>query len=320
MEIQFTVHTIVLAIIKLFVLMLGGYFLYQFKVINDEFVDRLSAVLVKLIFPALIISKTITYFSFADYHDWWILPCFAVIFSIVGMFIGKIVFSFLKRSDDTFTSQKEFITSCGFQNCGYLPMNLILFSFTGLVQDRLLIYLFLFIVGFNVLMWTLIPLYLAGRLRQGFKWYKLFNPPVAATVFSLAWVALLGKGTMPGVIMDPLKQLGQASFPIAMITLGAYLNRYKAHIPQARLPLIASLIVKLAIFPLIVLAAVKLIPGESDLKFFLFLQAIMPTAVSLVVIGSYTNADNKFFSSTIFYSHLISIVTIPLWLAVFLNI
>jgi predicted permease len=43
----------------------------------------------------------------------------------------------------------------------------------------------------------------------------------------------------------------------------------------------------------------------------------MPTAVSLVVIGSYTGADNEFFSSSIFYTHLVAIFSIPLWLAVF---
>lgn len=318
MEIQFTVHTITFAIIKLFVLMVGGYLLYQFKIINDEFVDKLSAVLVKLFFPALIISKTISYFSFSDYSDWWLLPCWAAAFSLAGMLIGKAAYAIIKKNDNSFSSEKEFVTSCAFQNCGYLPMNLILFSFTGLVQDRLLIYMFLFIVGFNILMWSLIPLYLTGQLKKEFRWYKLLNPPVAATVFSLLWVALLGKGSMPHVIMDPLKQLGQASFPIAMITLGAYLNRYKAHVPQDKVPLLSALVIKLAIFPLIVLIAVKLIPAQPDLKFFLFLQSIMPTAVSLVVIGSYTAADNKFFSSVIFYSHLISIVTIPLWLAAFL--
>jgi predicted permease len=46
----------------------------------------------------------------------------------------------------------------------------------------------------------------------------------------------------------------------------------------------------------------------------------MPTAVSLVIIGTYTGADNRFFSSAIFYSHLASTVTIPLWLLIFNSI
>ena len=313
MEIQFTFYTIAIAIAKLFVLMLIGYVLYRQRLINDEFTDILSLLLVRVVFPALIISKTITHFSFAEYACWWFLPLAAIVFSLAGMLIGAVIYGFLKG----FKSRREFMCSCGFQNCGYLPMNLILFSFAGAIGDRLLVYMFLFILGFNVLMWSLVPLFLSGKLRSGFKVNVLLNPPVVATVFSLLWVAFLGRGSMPPLLMDPLSQLGQAAFPLAMLTLGAYLCRYQAHKPQKKTPLAACAAVKLLLFPILVLPVLVYVPIASDYKFFLFLQSIMPTAVSLVVIGSYAGGDNKFFSSIIFYTHLIAIFSIPLWLAVF---
>ena len=117
--------------------------------------------------------------------------------------------------------------------------------------------------------------------------------------------------------MGPVKQLGQAAFPLVMLTLGAYLSMNRAHRYENKFSVIAAVAIKLVIFPLIVLLSLRWVPLDLDYRFFLFLQAIMPTAVSLVVIGSYTGADNKFFSSTIFYTHLISIFSIPLWLMVF---
>jgi predicted permease len=313
MEIYLPFHTIAATIGKLFILMFAGYMLHRMKLISGEFVDTLSLLLVRLIFPALIISKTISHFSFSGYAYWWILPLCAMAFSLVGLIIGKFVFKFLKN----FHSKKEFMCSCAFQNCGYLPMNLILFSFTGAVADRLLIYMFMFILGFNIFMWSLVPLFLTGKLKEGFKLRVLLNPPVVATVFALLWVAFFGKGTMPALIMDPLKQLGQAAFPIAMLTLGAYLHKNRVFDKESIIPVIAGAGVKLIIFPAIILFLLKWIPLGFDYKFFLFLQAVMPTAVSLVVIGSYTGADNKFFSSIIFYTHLVSILSIPIWLAVF---
>jgi len=313
MEIHFTFYAIVTGVVKLFILMFLGYAVYRVKLVDDGFVDKLSLLLVRVIFPALIISKMITQFSFREYAYWWVLPICAVGFSISGMAIGALVLRFFRG----FKSPREFMCASGFQNCGYLPMNLILFSFSGAIADRLLIYLFLFIVGFNLLMWSIVPLFLAGELRKSFRWKALFNPPVVATIFSLLWVAVFGKGTMPGLIMEPARQLGQASFPIAMLTLGAYLCRYRAHIPPNKIPIIAGMIVKLLVFPLIVLALLLLIPIRSDYRFFLFMEAVMPTAVSLVVIGAYTGADNKFISSIIFYSHLAAIISIPLWLEIF---
>ncbi len=237
----------------------------------------------------------------------------AILFSITGMLMGWIVFKGVGGG----TSGGEFAVSCGFQNCGYLPMNLILFAFAGAAADRLLIYLFLFILGFNILMWSLVPLFLKGVLHKGFSPKIFLNPPVVATVLSLLWVAVFGKGTMPDIIMAPLRQLGQAAFPIAMITLGGYLSRYRAHIPERKLALFSVASIKIIIFPIIVLAVLAVVPIPIDVKFFLFLQAIMPTAVSLVVIGSYTGADNRFMSSAIFYTHLAAIFTIPVWIAVF---
>lgn len=313
MEIDLTFSVIAMAIAKLFVLMLIGFLLRLKNLIDDKFTDMLSLLLMRAIFPALIISKTIKHFDFGEFPFWWTLPLAAIVFSIAGMFIGKIVRKVFKVPE----SEKEFISSCGFQNCGFLPMTLILFAFTGLVMERMLIFLFLYILGFNLLMWSLVPLFLSGNLKRDFKLKVFLNPPVVATLFSLVWVAFLGRGSLPGIIAHPLSQLGMAAFPLSMITLGAYLCRYRAYKPKSKASVVAASVTKLIIFPIIALGILIPLRAAMDYKLFLFLEAIMPTAVSLVVIGSYTNADNEFFSSTIFYTHLAAIFTIPLWLAVF---
>lgn len=313
MELEFTFYTIAAAIFKLFILMSIGYILYYLKIIDDRFTDRLSMLLIYAIFPALIVSKTVTHFSFAEYPYWWFLPLCAIVFSISGMLLGSLGYVFLRG----FRSRKEFMCACGFQNCGYLPMNLILFAFAGMLGDRLLIFVFIFVLGFNILMWSLAPLFLSGKLVGGFKTKIFFTPPVLATVFSLAWVALFGKGSMPSIVVDPLRQLGYAAFPVAMLTLGAYLCRYRGYDPQNKAAILTGAGIKLLLFPAIVLALLVAAPIAPDYKFFLFLQSTMPAAVSLVVIGSYTGADNKFFSGAIFYTHLIAIFSIPLWLGLY---
>ncbi len=313
MDINITFYAVSLAIIKLFILVLIGYILRLRKVIDDKFIDTLSLLLVRVVFPALIISKTVTHFSFTKYPLWWILPLSAILFSALGAIVGLIIYPFLKNFD----SRKEFISSVAFQNCGYLPMNLILFSFAGALQDKLLIYTFLFIVGFNLVMWSFVPFFLAKKKNGMPKRDILLNPPVLATIFSLLVVAIAGPGSLPSVLMDPLRQLGHAAFPLAMLTLGAYLCRYKAYGSSNKGALIAGGVAKLFLLPLLVLPILYFVPLSYDHKFFLFLESMMPTAVSLVVIGSYVKCDNKFFSSSIFYTHIGAIFSIPFWLIVF---
>jgi len=313
MELQFTFGTIASAIAKIFLVMSAGYALYYFKFIDEKFTDTLSRVLIYVLMPALIVSRTVQHFSFTEYPFWWFLPVSAVLFSLAGLVLGGAVYGLARFRG----ARKEFISSCAFQNCGYLPMNLILFSFAGAAADDLLLMLFLFIMGFNILMWSLVPLFLTGRLKKDFSFSALLNPPVVATLVSLVWVALFGKGSMPSLLAAPLDQLGNASFPMAMLTLGAYLCRHRAHDLSGASRIAACMGVKLIIMPAIVLAALVLFPLGQDLRFFLFLQSAMPVAVSLVVIGSYTGADNRFFSGAIFYSHVAAVFSVPLWLAVY---
>jgi hypothetical protein len=265
------------------------------------------------VFPALIISKTIDNFNPESFSYWWTLPLAAILFSLSGFFL--IAFGF--RMFPGIKDKKEFICCGTFQNCGYLPMNIIYFSFTGMLKDRLLVFLFLFIAGFNFLMWSLVPIFFSGGFKNKIKTELLLNPPVLATVFSVLWVLFPGKGAMPSLILDPLRQLGYASFPMAMLTLGAYLCRYSAFNPEFRKPVFSVSFIKLFIYPLAAFVILKFVNIPGDYKFFLFLQSTLPTAVSLVIIGSYTGANNKFIASNIFYSHLIALITIPLWLAAF---
>ena len=313
MYFDFSFHIIALSIIKLFLVMSAGYLLYYFKLIDDKFTDTLSLLLIRLIFPALIISKTIEHFDPGVFSYWWALPLAAMLFSLFGIASLVFVLKFFFNK----ANKKEFICCSTFQNCGYLPMNIIYFSFAGLLKDRLLIFLFLFIFGFNFLMWSLVPMFFSEKLKDEFKLKLLLNPPVLATLFSVLWVLFLGRGTMPSLLLDPLSQVGQASFPMAMIALGAYLCRYKAYAPEMKKTIIAVSSIKLFIYPLVTLVILKFIKIPMDYKFFLFLQSTLPTAISLVIIGSYTRVDNKFIASSIFYTHLISLVSIPLWLAIF---
>ncbi|MFA6636198.1 MAG: AEC family transporter [Candidatus Omnitrophota bacterium] len=316
MEIHFTFAGIVSAIAKLFILALAGYILRHRNIIDDKFTDTLSAVLVRLIFPALIIHKTVSNFSFQDFPFWWVLPLAAVVFSVSGMVIGRMLFGLLCRGGDC-GPKREFTASCGFQNSGYLPMNIILFAFAGTTGDMLLVYMFLFLAGFNLLIWSFLPVFFERKKVSDVKLGTIFNPPVVATIVSLLWVWIFGKGSIPDVISDPMGQLGQAAFPIAMMTLGAYLSRYRAHLPEKRLMVAAGVTAKLILFPALVLAVISAIPMNMGYRFFLFVEAIMPSAVTLVVVGSYSRADNGYLSSVIFYSHLAAIFTIPLWLGIF---
>jgi hypothetical protein len=309
----YSFNSVATGILKLFVLISIGYALCYFKVLSREKTGVLSDILLKAALPALIVTRTTSTFSPAEFPLWWFLPLAAIIMAFAGLSLSF----FSLRLFPGFTSRREYMAACSFQNVGYLPMTLVAFICSGLFCDRMLVLIFLFIMGFNVTVWSFGPYFLSRSKTKEFKYKSIFNLPFLATAFSIASVFLFGRGWVPALAFEPLKLLGDSTFPLALVTLGSFLCEYRGHRPSNPAVMAGFLTVKLIIMPLAALFIMKAVNLSDMHEFFLFLESTMPAAVSLIIIGNYVGADNKFISGAIFYSHLFSIITIPLWLSVF---
>jgi predicted permease len=304
--------TITTGILKLLLIIAIGYISNKKGLIGASAIHALNKIVLWLCLPALIISKTINTFDFAIITYWWILPVVSIAMSGLGAFLGFFAQGLFKGG----LPRKEFISSCAFQNCGYLPMALVVFVCAGEYCDLMLIYIFLFITGFNLVFWGLVPAYLS-KDRGGIKLKSILNPPLIAMAFSLITVFLFGTGWLPEIISDPLDMLGSTTFVIVLIALGAYLAEQGEYLPENPIFLAVCVSIKLLILPIAVLGLLMLVPMDISYRFFIFLQSIMPVAASLIIIGHYKNADNRFYGFAIFYSHLFSLFSIPLWLLLF---
>jgi predicted permease len=53
---------------------------------------------------------------------------------------------------------------------------------------------------------------------------------------------------------------------------------------------------------------------------FIILEASMPSAASLPIITNIRKGDSEFVSRGVFFTHLVSMITIPLWLELFARV
>jgi predicted permease len=309
----YDVHSIVVGITKILMLIAVGYALRFAKLLKSDGIDGLSKLLLWVCLPSLILTKIISTFNPGSFPGWWFLPLCSMAMSIGGLAIGYL----FQRPLPHFTSGREFMSACAFQNSGYLPMTLVAFVCSGAFCDRILVYIFLFLIGFNLAIWSFIPAFLSHSFRRNFNLRSLLNPPLIATVFAIISVFAAGPEWLPHLFYDPLHMLGEACFPLALVTLGAYLAESGGYKAKNGLALASCLVAKLIILPLIVFFIVKVTTLDISYKFFIVIEATMPSAVSLAIIGYEKKADNQFLTSMIFYSHLCAILTIPAWLYIF---
>jgi len=308
--------TVVFAIIKVTLIAVFGFFLYRRKIIKDESLGFLTAFVVNFAVPFLVFSRIIEGFQPGDGPSPWIFFVFSIGIFILGLIISGI-FSFLAAPG----IKREFFSLVAFSNCGYLPMNIALFLFSSLVRERFLIYVFFYIVGFNILMWSIGSFMLFKRKEDAFKAKTLLSPPVVAIVIALVLVYLNLARFIPAILLSPLKMIGETTFVLSMVILGAWLGKESLGLIRQRVrEVIGVVILKLIVVPLVVFILVLKWKVFSLLGLFMVMEAAMPSAVSLPIVAHWYKREASFISQGVFITHLAGIITVPFWIELFLKV
>ena len=304
-----------LAVSQIFLLGAIGYFLVKKEILGLAGLNSLSRLVVEITLPILIFCQLVKDFSFNLYPDWWIFPLISIAITIFGLLAGFLFSSFLNGSQ----YRLQFLGSIAFQNSGYLPLALVAALLPKDKIDPMFIYLFLFLLGFNLVMWSLGVYMLTFTRAKRFELGSLFSPPVIATIFSLLFVFLGLNKFVPDAVLRPLRMVGDCTLPLAMFVVGGNL----ADIHLARLDKKAIFLISLAkliILPLLGLALIIRFKLPDLMGLLILMQLAMPPATSLSIIIRHYHKEDLLISQAVFFGHLLSLITIPLFLSLYFTL
>ncbi len=302
------------AMMQIFLLGAIGYFLVKKKIVSDEGLDSLSRLTIDVVLPLLIFYQLARDFSFQRYPLWWMFPLLSLAITAAGMAIGAGFGWFLNEK----TRRMQFLNLVGFQNSGYLPLAL----FAALVpvqsRDTMFIYLFLFLIGFNVLVFSVGAYLLAFSKAKAarFEIAGLISPPVAATLIGLLVVAF-GLNTMiPGAVMKPLKMVGDCTLPLALFVVGGNLAQIRLRAVDTK-AIVLLIFAKLILLPVLGLWLVFALKVPRLIGLLILVECAVPSATNLSVLVRHHKTEDVLISQGIFYSHIASLITIPLFLSLY---
>ena len=301
------------AVLQIFLLGLGGFILVKKEVLGRQGLDILSRLVVEVTLPLLIFSQLIKDFSFNAYPNWWIFPLLSILITVSGLLLGYLFVGFIRDKQH----KAQFLSLVTFQNSGYLPLAMFSVMLAGEKLSTMLTYLFLFLLGFNLIIWSFGVYMLSLQENRKFELGSLFSPPVIAILTSLILVFLGLNKFIPRVVLKPLHMVGDCTLPLAMFVVGGSLALIQLKNVD-KTAMFFVILAKLIILPALGLLLVIKFRIPELLGLLIIMQLAVPPATSLSVIARHYKKEDFLISQGVFIGHLISLITLPLFLSLYL--
>lgn len=302
------------ATMQVLILAACGYFCFRSRMLDEKGLDQMTAVLVNVLLPCFSFIQLSRHFDFREYPQWWHLPLL-----YIGMALAAIAVAYVMGFGFKGQRKNEFLALVGFQNCGNIPLVVVAALFTGQAAHTLFVYIVLFIIGANLLIWSLAVWLLTRGQKIEINLKKIVNPPLLTTILTLVLVGIGAQRFLPDIVLKPVDMLGNCALPLAMFTVGGNL----AGISFRRIetgPALMVVLTKMVIFPILALAFVLVFKINGLMGFLIVLQAAVPSAVTLSLIKRYYKLEEDFVSEGVFVTHLASLITVPLFLTFYMKI
>ena len=307
--------TTIFAIAQVFIIGFAGYFLVKRKIIKPDDLNLLSRLAIGIFYPALVFANITGHFHVQQKGDWWLYPLFFYIMGLTALIMSRLLFLFYKD----FKFKREFTALMIFQNCGYIPLLLVSAILAGDFLADMMINIFLFCLGFDLIIWSFGVWLLSKRKMEKQKLTSFLNPPLVAVVSSLLIVFMGLADKIPDVIQKSVGMISQCALPFGMMVVGGNLAAIDLKDTKKR-DIALVVLVKLILLPALALWVVLGLRLTFQLGFLIVLQAAAPSAMTLSIVARHYKGEEKFINQSIFYTHLFSMITIPVFWGLYLHL
>ncbi len=303
-----------IAILKLFLVSLAGYILFRINLIK-KFYNYLLFYVVDIGLPILIIGRMTLKLNYSNLNKYLFVLIAGAIIVIAGFLIGLLTANIFKIEKEY---KSIFISLMTFTNMGYLPIPLFQAIFKGsdIIQAQL--YVFLIIIPFHLFLWSIgVPLVLNRPFKLKELKFKFTSPFVAVLIGLIIPIFKVNPSALKP-ILPYFNFITESLNPLIMLMLGgAFANMNLSNIKFDRHVFLVVL-AKLIIVPGIAFLIIINLNISLILKIFLIVEFAVPPAVNIVIINKRyggTEKNLKFILSSMVFSYLLIILTLPFFLA-----
>ena len=293
------------------ILILVGWLLVKVKILDDNASRKLTAIVLYVANPALILMSSQTEHNIPDAQLLVTLLIAAAMFAlliVLGILLPK-----LFRLEQSQANAYNLMTV--FSNIGYMGIPLV----STIIGTSALLYVTVFILLFNLLVYTYgVAILQRGTVRAANERpmiVKFANPGVISGVAAVALYLL--RIRLPEVLTLPLQHLSNLTAPVSMLIIGAALAEVNILSLFTDWKLLVFSAIKLLVLPLAVgLLLKQFISGDQLSVCIVMISA--PAASMAVMMAQQYGGDYTLMSKGVLLTTLLCVATIPAVFAVLL--
>jgi predicted permease len=201
-----------------------------------------------------------------------------------------------------------------FSNIGFMGFPVL----QAIFGNESIFYAAIFNMGFNLLVYTIGVVMMSHGSENAvkFSFKSILTPGVLASVVAL--IIYFMNLTFPVVIVNTCSMVGNITTPIAMLLIGSTLANMPIKEVFNDFRVYPYTIIKQILLPFIAYPVLAFFIKDTYLLGITFIVISMPVANSAVLFATEYGGDIKLAAKTVFLTTLVSVVTIPSLVYIFL--
>lgn len=288
-----------------------GYFLYNLKFLDDYMNKKLTTLILSVTTPAMIISSVLSTTVTQSLSDILSVFVIGIVIYVVLPFIGLLLVKIMRVPKQ---QQGLYIFMTVFSNIGFMgfPVMKAIFGneavfFTAIFN--MIFNLFIFGVGTQIMNY--------GTSRKSkFDAKNLLSPGVIASLIAL--FIYFTHLSVPDIVSSTITMVGDMTTPLAMLLIGSTLATIPVKEVFNELRVYPYTFIKQIIVPILLFPILNYFISDPLILGITLIMISMPVANSAVLFATEYDGDVSLAVKTVFMTTLLSVVTIPLIVALFL--
>lgn len=292
------------SIVLMAILMLIGYYLRNKGILNDEGESALTYILVNISMPAMVVNAMNIDFSFEQLKTGAILLTVAVGFDILLIFLGNI--SSLETKDDE--KKKMIKYSVVLLNGGFMGFPLV----NQIYGSQGMFYATMFHTPNIIFMWTYGVSLLLGRrkIKNRYK-FMFLNPGMIGVYIGL--VLYFTQIQLPLFADNLLDLLTNVTTVLSMVIIGSKIATIGVKNSFIDKEAYFVTFFRLVVSPALMIVLMKFLNFDQMAEQIYVIYAALPVAVLMPILAQKYGGDIEFGSKIVVITHLISLITIPVF-------